>query len=192
MQKKFLYLIMAAYTTSTFSQGILTPIYAFFIQNIGGGIMEASWAIAVYSIITGLATILIHRITWSHAHKLTFLWVGWFLWLSSVAIYFIMTNVYFLYISQILNALGTAMSEPIFDAEFSDKIKEDPLGGWALFEGVTSIFTGVASIVGGLIASKFGFSVLIPVMIGVAFISFLTIIYYIYSLRQHELSHGSK
>lgn len=178
MEKKYLYLITFAYAFSTFAQGILTPIYAFFVQKIGGGILETSWALAVYSIITGLGTIFIHKAPWSHLYKKHFLWGGWFLWLLSVAVYFKMNNSFLLYLSQLLNGLGTALSEPVFDAEFSKRIAADPSGGWAFFEGVTNIFSGVAAIIGGFIASMYGFKTLIYCMFGVATISFFLIVYY--------------
>jgi len=183
MQKNFLYLITFAYAFSMFAQGILTPIYAFFVQNIGGGILETSWAIAVYSIITGLGTIAIHHTAASHKYSRHLLWGGWLLWLLSVGIYLIMSNVVMLYISQCLNGLGVALSEPIFDAEFSKKITADPAGGWALFEGISSIFYGLASIAGGFIATAYGFDALLYCMFGVALGSFILIVYYTHAQR---------
>src|SRR5437016_3302673 len=107
---KYIYLITFAYAFATFAQGILVPIYAFFVQKIGGGILETSWAIALYSIITGVGTILIHHTKFSHKYKKHCLWVGWFLWLLSIAVYFIMQNITMLYVSQFLNGVGDALS----------------------------------------------------------------------------------
>jgi MFS family permease len=183
MRPTSLYLITLAYAFSTFAQGVLTPIYAFFVQHIGGGILETSWAIATYSIITGVGTILIHKTNWSHTYRRQFLWGGWLLWLMSVGVYLIMTNIYLLYISQILNGLGVAVFEPIFDAEFARKVSRDPSSGWSLFEGVTSIFSGVASLAGGFIATHYGFNVLIYCMFAVAATSFCLIAYYTHTQK---------
>lgn len=178
MQKNYIYIITFAYAFSTFAHGILMPIYAFFVQKIGGGILETSWAIATFSIITGIGTILIHKTTLSHTYSKHFLWIGWFLWLLSVSVYFLMQNIWMLYVSQLLNGLGTAMSEPIYDAEFSRITASNPSAGWAFFEGVTSIFAGIAAIAGGFIAAWYGFDVLIYCMITVATSSFFLIVYY--------------
>jgi MFS family permease len=183
MEKKYLYLIIAAYAASSFSQGIFTPVYAFFIQKIGGGIMETSWAIGVYSMVTGIGTILIHKTEWSERNRLTLLWVGWFFWLLSVAVYFIMTNIYLMYLSQVLGALGVAIEEPIFNAELSRQASSNLSRGWALFGGMTEIFTGIAAIFGGIITKYYGFEVLIHSMIAIAFVSFVMIITYIYRNR---------
>lgn len=180
---KYIYLITFAYGFATFAQGILVPIYAFFVQKIGGGILETSWAIALYSIITGVGTILIHHTKWSHKYKKHCLWFGWFLWLLSIAVYMLMQNIVMLYISQILNGIGDALAEPIFDEEYSKKIKNDPSAGWAFFEGTVSIFSGLASILGGFIATYYGFDYLIYCVMAVAAISFTLIAYYSYEIK---------
>lgn len=181
IQKKFIYLITFAYAFSTFAQGILVPIYAFFVQKMGGGLLETSWAIALYSIITGTGTILIHKTKWAHKNRRFCLWGGWFLWLLSIGVYFIMKNILMLYISQILNGIGDALSVPAFDAEFSDKVSKDLSGGWAFFEGTISIFQGIAAILGGFIATWYGFDVLIYCVMGFAALSFSMIAYYSYN-----------
>ena len=91
-----------------------------------------------------------------------------------------MQNVITLYISQILNALGEATCEPVFDTEFSKKIASNPSGGWALFEGTVSISEGVASVIGGMVATYYGFETLLYCVITVATISFTLIAYYSY------------
>lgn len=178
MEKKYLYIITLAYACSTFTQGILTPIYAFFVQKIGGSILEASWAIAIYSIITGVGTILIHNTRWSCKYRKQLFWGGWLVWLLSVAAYLVMYNTLMLYITEVFNGVGSAMCQPVFDAEFSKQSSQNLTGGWAIFEGITNIFYGVASIAGGFIVTWYGFNVLINCMILVAAVSFILIAYY--------------
>lgn len=179
-ERSYVYLLTFAYAVSTFATGILMPIYAFFVQKIGGGIFETSWAIGIYSILFGLGTIIIHKNALSHKYRMTLLWVGWLLWLMSMFIYFLMSTILVLYLSQIINALGDALYEPVFDAEFSKHIAADPDGGWAFFNGTTSIFAGVASILGGFIAIHFGFEMLLYCVIGTGIVSFLLIAHYAY------------
>jgi len=177
-QHDLVYILTLAYGLSTFASGILIPIYAFFIQKIGGGILETSWAIATYSIICGLGTIFVHKTTWSHTYRRHLLWGGWLLWLLSMTVYLIIQNITVLYIAQILNALGDAICEPIFDAEFSEKISSDSSGGWAFFNGTISIFEGLASVAGGIIATAYGFDSLLYCIMVIGTISFALIVYY--------------
>lgn len=174
-----IYILTFAYGMSTFASGILMPIYAFYVQKIGGGILEASWAIGLYSVLCGVGTIVIHRTTWSHKYPRFFLCGGWFLWLVSMALYCVMHSVIVLYLSQVLNALGDALCEPVFDVEFSKEIEANPSEGWALFNGVTTIFSGVASLLGGAIATYFGFDVLFYCVVAMGTVSFLLIVRYV-------------
>lgn len=174
----YVYLLTFAYAISTFASGILVPIYAFFVQEIGGGLLETSWAIALYSVLYGLGTILIHKIKWTHKYRMHLLWIGWLMWLFSITLYFVISTVTVLYISQIINAIGDAIYEPVFDGEYSRQVAADPSSGWAFFNGTTSIFSGIASFLGGIIATAFGFDVLLYCVLLVGSISFFLIVYY--------------
>jgi hypothetical protein len=178
MKHFYLYLLTLAYAFSTFASGILMPIYAFFVQKIGGGLLETSCTIALYSIICGIGTIVIHKTKWSHTHAKFCLWGGWLLWLLSMVIYLLISNIFMLYISQLLNGIADAICEPVFFAQYSKRIAKDPSAGWALFTGITTIFSGFASIAGGLIVSVYGFDALLYCLISIAIVSFLLIAYY--------------
>jgi len=183
MQKNNLNILVTAYSISTFSQGILGPIYVFFVQKIGGGILEASCAFAIFSIVTGVTTLLIYRTKLSHTYQKEFLCFGWFLWLISVIMYFFVRDIYMLFFVEIISALGAAISNPAYHAEFSKQTLDDLLSGWALQDGVSTIFYGLACLTGGLIEAYFGFSVLMLTMIFLSTISFLLIFYYTYRAK---------
>lgn len=178
MKKHYLRLLIAAYSISTFSQGILAPIYAFFVERIGGGILETSFAVALFSIVTGVSTILIYQTKSSRIYQREFLCVGWFLWVMSVIMYFFVTNIYTLFLTEVLGALGSAISNPAYDAEYSKQTMHDLSGGWAMNEGVSTIFYGIACLSGGVIASYFGFTALLVSMTILASLSFFMILYY--------------
>ena len=183
MQTKpnYLYrLLVSSYSVSTFSEGIILPIYAVFLQEIGGGILETSGAIATFLIVQGIATILIHRLPWSQRNRTHLLIYGWLLWVFGIGMYFIISNVATLFLTQVFVALGNAIADPAFDAELDDhtdtKIKSYE---WGIFEALKDILNGVAAIVGGIVAAFFGFKVLIMFMLTAATISFLMILHYV-------------
>ncbi len=179
-QQNYIHLLTYAYAVSTFASGILVPIYAFYVQKIGGGLLETSWAVAAYSILYGIATILIHKHSWSRSYRMHFLWIGWLLWLFSIAIYLMISTVFILFVSQVLNALGDAMYEPVFDAEYAAQVAADPCVGWAFFNGTISIFSGVAAFLGGFIATQLGFDILLYCVVAVGTFSFFLIARYTY------------
>jgi hypothetical protein len=95
-------MLVSAYGLSTFSEGILIPIYAIFVQRIGGGILEASGAVAVYFILQGLTEIWIHKLQWSNRHRMYLMIFGWFLWLVGILSYLLVNSVLMLFVAQIL------------------------------------------------------------------------------------------
>lgn len=188
MHKNYLKLLITAYSFSTFSQGILGPIYAFYVQKIGGGILETSYALAIFSIVTGLVTLLIYNTKTSEKYHVEFLCIGWLLWLISVIMYFFVKNVLMLFLTESLSALGSALSNPAYDAEYSKQITHNVAKGWALQEGITTIFYGLACLTGGFIANSFGFPILMLLMTFLSTISFLLILYYVFETKSKKIS----
>ena len=89
-----------------------------------------------------------------------------------------------LFVTQILTALGNALADPIFDQELANHTdKQSQEFEWGFFEGSIDIVQGVAAIVGGLLASLFGFRVLIYAMVASATLSLVLILYYIVKMK---------
>lgn len=183
-RKRYLYIITLSYACATFGTGLLTPIYAFFVQKIGGGILETSWAIALFSIVMGISILIITRSRWNHTYRKECLWIGWLLWLLGLTLYCCIQNIVMLYAAQILNGLGNALSSPAYDAEFSEQAADDLSGGWGLFEGINSIFSGFAAVAGGFLTSYYGFGALFAFMIAVSTCSFILILYYLHEQKE--------
>lgn len=177
-------LLLAAYSISIFSLGILSPIYAFFVLELGGGILETAYSMALFSIVTGIITILIYKTTWSRIYRKEFLVWGWFLWMVSLLMYCCMTSIVTLCVSQILGALGNAFSASAFDAEYSESASKNLAFGWALFEGFTSITSGIAMLFAGLLASYYGLQFLMLCVGIFATLSFAIIYYYSYIYKK--------
>lgn len=183
-------ILVSAYVASVFSEGIILPIYAIFVQKIGGDILEASGAMATFLVVEGVFTILVHRLRWSHEHRFILLIGGWVIWLIGIISYLLISNVFMLFATQVFTALGNAIADPAFDRELArhtDKKMEE--FEWGIFEGANSIMSGVAAILGGIIAATYGFTVLIYFMISTASISLITILLYIHRLHQNDPEH---
>jgi hypothetical protein len=166
-------ILVAAYSLSTFSEGILMPIYAVFVQKIGGGILDASGAVATFFIVMGVAELVIFRKSFSHKHRLHLMVGGWIIWLLGIISYLFIRSVPVLFLAQILTALGNAIADPAFDAELAERtdptIRENEYG---TFEASKDIFQGVAALIGGLVVFAFGFNILVILMVVTASVSF--------------------
>jgi MFS transporter len=170
-------ILVAAYSLSTFSEGILMPIYAVFVQKVGGGILDAAGAVATFFIVMGIAEWFIFRRKFSHTHRLHLMVGGWIVWLLGIFMYLIIRSVPILFLAQILTALGNAIADPAFDAELAERtdvsIKEYEYG---TFEASKDIFQGIAALIGGLVVFAFGFHILVILMVISATVSFFLIV----------------
>lgn len=176
--------LLISYTTSIFSEGILLPIYTVFVQKIGGDILDASGAMAAFLITQGVFTILAHRFKWINQRRIPVMIFGWIIWVCGIAMYLIISSVWMLFVTQILTALGNALADPIFEQELANHTdKRNQEFEWGLFEGSIDLVQGAAAIIGGLLASFFGFRVLIYAMVASATLSLILILYYIQKIK---------
>lgn len=180
MHKIGLKILLCAYSSSIFASGILIPIYAFFVQKIGGGIFAASSTVAISYILTGIVTLLVFRTKWSNIYQKECLVVGWLFWLISICMYCYITSIAMLFISQCFNGLGNALSASTYDAEYSKQASSNLVRGWSMWEGTINIFSGIAAIAGGFIVTRYGFHALMICMTSIATASFASIVYYVY------------
>ena len=177
-------LLVSSFTISSFAEGIILPIYAIFVQKIGGDILDAGIAMGVFLITEGVFTMLVHRFKWTAKQRMYLMIFGWLIWLGGICTYLLISNIWMLFLSQVLTAIGNAVADPIFDQELAthtDKGMEQ--FEWGFFEGSKSLIDGAAAIIGAGVAYYFGFTVLIYVMIATATASFILILFYIKKLR---------
>lgn len=172
-------LLIYTYSCSVFVEWILLPIYAIFVQNIGGDILDASWAMAIFLITSGLCTVLIHRLKWSQKHKNVLLIWGRLVWVIGIALYLTVSSIATLFITQVVIALGNAMADPVFDEELEENTaKWSEVEKWWLYEWSQDIVNWLAAVIGWLAVTYFGFHTLIYLMIVAASASFVGILYY--------------
>ena len=173
-------LLLSAYGISSFSEGVLLPIYAVFVQNIWGDILDASGAMAVFLVSQWIFTIIIQRLKRTYKHHTMMLVVGWAIWLLWIVMYLAVSSTTMLFMTQILVAIGNAIANPIFDKELSEHTDQNNklFERW-LREGMQDIVGGLAAIIGWLIVSFRGFQWLIGFMIATATISLGMILIYV-------------
>lgn len=160
------------------------PIYAIFVQKVGGDILDAGYAMGIFLITDGIFTMLIHRFKWTPKQRLFLMIFGWFVWLGGICMYLFISNIMTLFLAQFLTAVGNAIADPVFDQELAEHTDKDIAGAeWGFFEGSRSLLDGFAAILGASIASYFGFSALIYIMITTATLSFVLILFYIRKRR---------
>ena len=157
-----------------FSNGLLFPIFAIFVQQIGGGILEASRAWFLYTILLGITIVTFGQMA-DRISKRKMFFLGRILFVVSSASYFFVENVQQLYFVQIILAISVAVIDPAFVSLFSRaSIRKKESEEWAVWEGAANIAIAFGAIIGGLVAITYGFKALFVIMTASSLISLTT------------------
>lgn len=148
-----------------FALGLLGPIYAIFVQHVGGDILEAGIAYAIYSISIGIFVFLFGTSKFFADRIRQMVVVGYsFLALGSLGYIFVQNTVQ-LFIIQIILGVAIGILDPSWSGIFSANMSEKKASkSWAIWSGSTNIVIGIAAILGGLIVTQFSFKTLFIIM----------------------------
>ena len=158
-----LLLILDGFIITAF--GLLGPIYAVFVQKIGGNILDAGLAFAVYSITLGVVAYFTGKLGDKIKNQINLLIIGQILLSIGFFSYLTVRNPTHLMFTQFILGLGAAISYPIYDGLFSISLdKGKQYSEWASWTSLNFVLTGIAAIVGSFIAKSFGFTALFITM----------------------------
>jgi len=163
--RKWLKILLAADFFLILGFGMITPIYAIFVEQIGGNILDASGAWAIFSFTSGILMYLIGKWEDKDKHYAKMLFIGYILRGVAFLGYFFVQNTYHLFGVQLILGLAGAVAIPSYDALYSKFLEKGKFAEeWSLWEGMNMIVGAVAALIGGAIASFFGFKILFLLM----------------------------
>jgi len=149
--------------------GMIGPIYAIFVEEIGGDILDASWAYSTYMITAGVVMYILSKWEDRAKHKEKFVIIGYALTSLGCLLYFFVYNQFTLFIVQAVLGLSVAILDPAFDSIYSRYVKaNEEASNWGIWEAMIYIVTAVAAIIGGYIADSFGFKPLFITMFAIS------------------------
>lgn len=151
---------------------LLVPIFAIFVEEIGGGIPEAGIAVAIYSATAGLGVISFSRIEDRIRDFRYFVVIGYFLAAIGYLIYLFTTSVETLFIAQFVLGIATAVRVPAYDVLLSQSAPGHIAVAWGNWYSMVFLVSAVNAFVGAMIAEAFGFQVLISIILVFAFMAF--------------------
>jgi hypothetical protein len=166
-------------TCSIFIHGginLLAPIYAVFIKNIGGTIIDAGVTIGFYALLKGVLYFALNQLKESQFSKKVMIAFGYFVFFVGYISYIFASNVTHVLIIQGLLAFGEVVINPSWSAVIAQALtKGKERGIYSDFYGYRSLFEGIAAIAGGFLATQIGFHFLFGLMAGFALVaSFLS------------------
>ena len=163
---------------------MLGPIYAIFIEDIGGDLMDASISGSIFALMAGITTVISGKYSDKIKENELIIALGYLIMGIGFLLYFWVSSVLFLFVVQAVIGLGEAIYSPSFDALYSKHIDGHKFGTlWGAWEAMNYFIAAIGSILGGLLVTFFGFKIIFLIMA----ILCLTSALYIFQLKRSVL-----
>jgi len=150
--------------------GLIAPIFAIFLKDniFGGSILAVGIASAIFLLTKGVAQLFVSKYTdqeKGNVRELYTLIIGSLIFTLVPIIYIFSTNIWHIYIAQIINGLGAALAYPgwmTLFTRFTDKNKEGY--EWSVYDTAISFGTAATAAIGAYIAEMLGFNTLFVIV----------------------------
>ncbi|MGV8172566.1 MAG: MFS transporter [Candidatus Woesearchaeota archaeon] len=159
--------------------GLTAPILAIFIKDhiLGGTVLAAGIASAIYLTTKAIVQIPFSRYVDSHENKVKWLHIGTFLIVTVPFQYIFAENIMSIYLAQITYGIGAGLAASAWLSLWSTHLDKHHEGfEWSLYSATVGLGTGLSAVVGGTIATYWGFNTAILIMGALAFIGFLVLL----------------
>lgn len=181
---KALKILLSTNAMILMAAAMVGPIYALFVEKVGGDLMDASIAGGIFAFVAGIVTLLSGKYSDKIKENELIIVLGYTIVGVGFILYFWVSSVIFLFIVQAIIGLGEAIYSPAFDAVYSKHLDGHKSGTqWGAWESMYYFTTALGAIIGGALVTIFGFQVLFIIMAVLCFGSAL----YIYSLKRSAL-----
>lgn len=163
---------------------MLGPIYAIFVEKIGGDLLDASIAGAIFAFAAGCTTFISGKISDKIKENELIIVFGYSIMALGFFLYFWVDSIIFLFIVQVVIGLGEAIYSPAFDAVYSKHLDGQKSGSqWGAWESMNYFTTAIGAIIGGGLVTLFGFKAIFLIMAILSLSSAL----YIFQLKRSVL-----
>ena len=163
---------------------MLGPVYAFFVEDIGGNLLDASFAGGIFALVAGMTTLISGKYSDEIKENELIVVFGYTIMGVGFTLYTMVDSILFLFIVQTIIGFGEAIYAPAFDAVYSKHIDNHKSGSqWGVRESTNYFTVAIGAMSGGFIITKLGFNTLFVIMATLCFMSAL----YIYFLPRKVL-----
>lgn len=153
--------------------GLLIPIFAIFVETVGGGILEAGTAVTVFALTAGVGILFFSRIEDNFKHYPQFVTVGYGIATLGYLIYIFTTSLGQLYFAQFLLGIAAAIRVPSYDVLLSQHSPKHLAVAWGNWNATVYFVSALSATFGAIIAATFGFTTMLTFVFVLSFMSFL-------------------
>ena len=164
--------LLAANAIILMAGAMLAPIYALFVDSIGGDLMDASLTGGIFSLAAGMTSFISGRYADHIKRKDYVIVLGACIMSFGFLLMTIVDSIFSLFIVQAIIGLGEAIYYPPYDALYSQHIDGHKAATtWGAWESMDYFITAIGAVIGGMLASQLGFNSLFISMSAVSLIS---------------------
>ena len=151
---------------------LLAPIYAIYITEIGGTLLEAGATIGIYAILRGILFIGVGRIKERAISRKAMIGGGYVVFAIGYSLYIFAKEPLHIFAIQALLAIGEVIVTPSWSAVIATSLEQGKERRiYADFYGYRSLFEGLAAFAGGYVVMQFSFTFLFELMTGFALLA---------------------
>ena len=151
---------------------MLAPIYALYVEKIGGDLLDASLTGAIFALASGITTLVAGRYSDKIKENELIVVFGYFMMGIGFLLYIFVNSIMFLFLVQVLIGFSEAIYSPSFDALYSKHLSWRKAGRqWGAWESMNYFTIAIGAGIGGLLVSLFGFTLIFILMATLCFAS---------------------
>ncbi len=148
-----------------FAFGMFSPLYALFVEEVGGDITTASNAWAVFLLTSGFLTFLTGKWENGLKNKTVGIAMAQFVAAAGYMTYYFANEVAMLYMAQILLGIAAAFFWPAFHSIYSGHIdKHNAPKQWSFYDALAYLVPAISAVLGGWIVKNYGFDEIFIIM----------------------------
>jgi len=149
---------------------MLGPIYALFVKEVGGNLLDASLASAFFALGAGITTLVAGKYADKQKRDERIVAVGYSIMGIGFFLYTMVNSIWQLFAVQLMIGFAEAFYAPAFDSLYSRHTTAKKAGReWGAWESMYYFSVAIGAAVGGLIATNFGFDKIFVIMGTLAF-----------------------
>lgn len=162
---KAMKILLGAEAFFTLVTGMIGPLYAIYVEKIGGDILTATAALATFSFVLGGLIYIFGKYQDKINNDKLMIVAGYSIKCIGFLGYIFVTNIIHLFIVEVILAIGYATTYPAYNSLYSKNIdKGKSCSNWGAYEGLTNIVYAVGVLAAGALVTLAGFKTLFVVM----------------------------
>lgn len=148
-----------------FAYAMFMPLYAIFVEEMGGGITTAANAYAIFWAVAGILTFLTGKL--EGKMKETELAIGWSQYIIMLAyiVFYFANSVNWIYGAMAVLGIGNAVFWPAFHSVYGKHTnKINSTEQWSFYDALAYLIPAIGAFIGGWIVKLYGFDLIFIIM----------------------------